>query len=76
MSYKFFQNTKCPFFPCHKIEDVSKFNCLMCFCPLYYLKDCGGNYNATNNIKDCSGCILNHIDYDYVMNKIVESSKE
>ena len=44
-NYKFFQNTKCEYFPCHKVENEKHFNCLFCFCPLYMLKDkCGGNF--------------------------------
>ena len=59
--YKFFQNSECEFFPCHKL-DKDKFNCLFCYCPLYLLKeDCGGNYiYLDNGIKDCSNCILPH----------------
>lgn len=34
-SYRFFQNRACEFFPCHAVEDVEKFNCLFCYCPLY-----------------------------------------
>ncbi len=34
MSYKFFENKDCEFYPCHK---VSEQNCLFCFCQLYNL---------------------------------------
>ncbi|MCL1901744.1 MAG: cysteine-rich small domain-containing protein, partial [Firmicutes bacterium] len=34
MSYNFFQNKECQYFPCHKVDNIEKFNCLMCFCPL------------------------------------------
>ena len=48
-NYKFFQNTKCEYYPCHKLENEADFNCLFCFCPLYMLKDkCGGNFTYTN----------------------------
>jgi len=76
MSYKFFQNKECPYFPCHKIGDVAKFNCLMCFCPLYYLKDCGGNFKITNNVKDCSDCTICHTDYDLIIKKIKEQNEK
>ena len=42
--YKFFQNKKCEYFPCHKGIPEEDFNCLFCYCPLYTLgKSCGGN---------------------------------
>ena len=61
-NYKFVQNKKCEFFPCHKIDDPAKFNCLFCYCPLYALRDrCGGNFSYTDGgIKDCSNCIIPH----------------
>lgn len=71
--YKFFQNSQCEFFPCHKVKDSENFNCLFCYCPLYMLKDqCGGNFKYTNGIKDCSDCTLPHAPggYDYIMNKM------
>ena len=54
-NYKFVQNKKCEFFPCHKVEE-EKFNCLFCYCPLYMLgADCGGNFTyLENGIKYCS----------------------
>ncbi len=71
MRYKFFQNTECEFFPCHKTD---KINCLFCFCPLYHL-DCGGDFTLTEKgIKDCSNCLLPHSDlgYDYIVDKLKE----
>lgn len=71
--YKFFQNNKCEFFPCHKTSDLDNFNCLFCFCPLYALKDkCGGNYKYIEDIKDCSNCLLPHNKdgYGFIMSKI------
>lgn len=59
--YKFNQNSKCEFFPCHSGVPNEAFNCLFCYCPLYLLKDeCGGNYKITNGVKDCSDCIKPH----------------
>ncbi len=74
--YKFFQNEKCEYFPCHKCENRAEFNCLFCYCPLYALGDkCGGNFTYTENgIKDCSSCLVPHKrgNYDYIMEKMGE----
>ena len=77
-NYKFFQNKKCEFFPCHKVANEDEFNCLFCFCPLYMLKDkCGGNFKYSNGIKDCSACIIPHSKngYEFIMNKMEEVIK-
>ena len=82
MSYRFFNNNKCEYFPCHKTNDPENFNCLFCYCPLYALKDkCGGNFRYTEKgIKDCTNCTLPHKRdiYDYIIGKfqdIVEITK-
>ena len=76
MSYQFFQNKKCEWFPCHNINNIDKFNCMFCFCPLYE-KDCDGNYRILDNgIKDCSHCLIPHTNYKYVIDKIIEYNKE
>lgn len=78
MSYKFFQNKSCEYFPCHKGVDEENFNCLFCFCPLYNL-DCGGNYkitkinNKTKVVKDCLYCLFPHKKENY--EKILEKLK-
>lgn len=74
--YKFTQNKKCEFFPCHKVKNEEDFNCLFCFCPLYALgKNCGGNYIYTkDNIKDCSNCTFPHHKDNY--NKVLEKTVE
>ena len=66
-NYKFFQNKKCEFFPCHKIAKEKDFNCLFCFCPLYSLGDkCGGEIEyLADGTKDCSSCTLPHIKKNY-----------
>lgn len=72
-NFKFTQNRKCEYFPCHKVKNESEFNCLFCFCPLYMLKDkCGGNFKYTNKVKDCSNCMKPHSKsaYEFVMNKM------
>lgn len=69
--FKFIQNTKCEYFPCHKTNNTGTFNCLFCYCPLYGLKNrCGGNFHyLENGIKDCSDCMIPHSSkgYEHVM---------
>ena len=73
-NYKFFQNTICEFFPCHKCENTENFSCLFCYCPLYALgENCGGNCAfLENGIKDCSGCLKPHRaeNYDKIMEQM------
>ena len=74
-NYKFFQNNKCEFFPCHKTNEAESFNCLFCYCPLYMLQgDCGGNLIKNSGIKDCTNCMLPHSKGGY--EKIMEKMKE
>ena len=74
MSYKFFSNKECEYYPCHKIAEGEEFNCLFCFCPLYSMGEkCGGNFTILgNNIKDCSNCTFPHRkdNYDKVIEKL------
>ncbi len=67
MSYKFFQNKTCEYFPCHEGGDAEGFNCLFCYCPLYALgENCGGNFSYTREgIKDCSRCLYPHALQSY-----------
>ena len=69
MSYNFFQNKECEYFPCHKNIKTENFNCLFCYCPLYFIK-CPGKFNKINNIKDCSNCTIPHVKSNY--NKILK----
>jgi Zn-finger protein len=74
-SHRFVSNTACEYFPCHRTDHPERFNCLFCFCPLYFLEDCGGRFTllASGN-KDCSACKLPHAPegYDYVLVKLRE----
>lgn len=74
--FKFFQNKRCEFFPCHKEVEKDSFNCLFCYCPLYLLGNrCGGNFKILDNgIKDCSECIKPHClsNYDAIIKKITD----
>ena len=82
-SHKFFSNKECKYFPCHKMPDNNNsndFNCLFCFCPLYFLGDkCGGNfkYKKVNGIKNCADCHLPHTPeyYDVIIAKLKEARK-
>ncbi len=74
-SYRFFSNTDCKFYPCHK--NIKNMNCLFCFCPLYTLQNCPGNpeYITTINgtiIKDCSNCTFPHQaeNYDIIIEEL------
>ena len=63
--YRFFQNRDCEFFPCHKVADEEKFNCLFCYCPLYLDENCMGSPayiidGKGQRIKDCSSCLVVH----------------
>lgn len=59
-----YQESNCKYFPCHDMEDLSRFNCRFCYCPLYrYGDECGGNFiYLDNGIKDCSHCVLPHTE--------------
>jgi len=74
--YKFFQNRECEYFPCHQIDDDTKFNCLFCYCPLYALGNrCGGAFCYTKSgIKNCTYCIRPHLpeNYDVIVGKFKE----
>ena len=72
MSYKYFENKECEYFPCHKGANSDNFNCLFCYCPLYALgEECGGNITyLENGVKDCSNCTFPHNKDNY--NKIME----
>ena len=78
MSSRFFQNTACEFFPCHKDVAEKDFNCLFCYCPLYTLgKSCGGNCEYTaEEIKSCENCSFPHNreNYDQVIARFPEIS--
>lgn len=46
---------------CMKCHNVETINCIYCYCPLYTLENCGGNFILlSGDIKDCSNCIKPH----------------
>jgi Zn-finger protein len=77
-NYKFYQHTKCEYFPCHGVKNVDEFNCLFCYCPLYFIKECGGNNTWIKGIKVCTYCTIPHLEtgYDIIVNKIKARNKE
>ncbi|MDD6915195.1 MAG: cysteine-rich small domain-containing protein [Eubacteriales bacterium] len=72
MSFKYFENRDCEFYPCHNLSEI---NCLFCFCPLYSKEDCGGEpeyilkecgaNRKTVKIRDCSSCVFPHKKENY-----------
>ncbi|MCM1268774.1 MAG: cysteine-rich small domain-containing protein [Bacteroidales bacterium] len=70
-SSRFFENTSCQYFPCHK--GLADFNCLFCYCPLYGRENCPGNPSylekGGKKIKDCTNCTFPHQPehYDAIM---------
>lgn len=78
--YTFFQNRNCKYFPCHKTDNIDDFNCMFCYCPLYFLKECGGNYKITKSgVKDCTECTIPHYHREIIIEKIkneIENRKE
>lgn len=74
-SHRFFSNTGCKYFPCHDVSRPEQFNCLFCYCPLYFLPDCGGRFTLLGNgLKDCSACTLPHMPkgYDHIVRRLKE----
>ncbi len=72
-SYRFFSNRECKYFPCHEGADPETFNCLFCFCPLYFLDHCGGQPRRTKDgVKDCTYCTVPHSPggYEHVMDRL------
>lgn len=70
-SSRFFANKECEFYPCHNCEE--DINCLFCYCPLYSLKHCPGQYEIIKRgdveIKSCMNCSFPHKaeNYDIIM---------
>ena len=66
-SCRYFKNDSCEFFPCHPLD--GDFNCLFCYCPLYFLDECPGNFymkeDGEKRIKVCTDCVFPHIPENY-----------
>ncbi len=74
-SSAFFENSDCPYYPCHK--GIEHINCLFCYCPLYHLAACPGkpDYVEKNGrlLKRCTDCTFPHKKENY--EKIIEILK-
>lgn len=78
-SASYFCNRECEYFPCHKVAEHTDFNCLFCYCPLYFMEDCGGNPCYTKEgVKDCSQCMVPHKaeNYGYIVRKLAEKAEK
>ena len=66
-SYRYFENRACAYYPCHK--GTENINCLFCYCPLYHLEECPGNYRYIEikgkRIKECTDCTFAHQPENY-----------
>ena len=81
-SHKFFNNSACKYFPCHKFEAeddltvAGEFNCMFCFCPLYAAGDkCGGKFEYDEReTKSCLDCEIPHKPdgYGIIISKLKE----
>ena len=74
-SEKFFCNRECKYFPCHGGIEEAEFNCLFCYCPLYFMGDeCGGDFVIKNGVKSCINCARPHEagSFDEINSKLKE----
>ena len=78
--YSFFSHKDCEAFPCHEIEDRENFNCLFCYCPLYFLgSDCGGKFSYTpSGVKNCTSCSIPHVreNYGYIIGRFRDIARK
>ena len=81
-SSRFFKNTECSYFPCHKNADRENSNCLFCYCPLYSKIPCPGNPTYIKKedgriIKRCTDCTFPHKseNYDKIMSLLKKPSE-
>jgi len=79
-NYSFINHAKCEAFPCHGSVGEAEFNCLFCYCPLYFLdENCVGSFTYTDKgVKDCSNCIYPHKkeNYSRVVEKLTEAIQD
>ncbi|WP_051204550.1 ATP-binding cassette domain-containing protein [Butyrivibrio sp. VCD2006] len=70
----YFLNKQCEYYPCHDLDEES-FSCMFCYCPLYDMEDCGGEYTYTEKgAKNCKNCTFPHKKENYgaVIKKLKE----
>lgn len=78
-SYKYFKNTSCKYFPCHKGMKTDDFNCLFCYCPMNSYEDCLGKpeyivAKSGKRVKSCMNCTFPHEPEHY--EKIIQFLSE
>ena len=65
--HSFFTNRDCKYYPCHK--GLEQINCLFCYCPLYWMKDCPGSPRFISKPqgykKVCTDCTYPHRPENY-----------
>ena len=70
----YYLNRECEYFPCHELSE-DKFSCLFCYCPLYDMEDCGGEFVMTDKgVKNCRNCTFVHDRDNYP--KVIKKLKE
>jgi Zn-finger protein len=73
-AYAFFNHKECEAFPCHETDSPENFNCLFCYCPLYFCGDqCGGNFiRLAGGVKSCEACLIPHKkeNYGYIVEQL------
>ena len=70
----YFLNSECEYFPCHDMPK-ERFSCMFCYCPLYDMENCGGNYSYTDKgAKNCKDCTFPHDKDNY--SKVIRKLKE
>ena len=78
--YSFIAHRECEYFPCHKGVPEEDFNCLFCYCPLYFTGDeCGGRFTYTKKgIKNCIDCPIPHRreNYGYIIERLTEAMEK
>ncbi|MBA4373660.1 MAG: hypothetical protein C0402_12475 [Thermodesulfovibrio sp.] len=76
-----YSNYKCKYFPCHT-SNSKRFNCIFCYCPMYYLPACLGkpSFIQSNGIpfKDCSACDVPHRpeNYDRIIGYLIQMKRD
>ena len=78
-SSQYFENRECEYYPCHTREDG--LNCLFCYCPLYSMPTCPGEYSYIvangKRIKSCENCTYPHKRENYAaIIRILENNVE
>lgn len=81
-SSRFFKNTECKYYPCHKDNSgtdkvTEEINCLFCYCPLYHMDPCPGDNRYIEKdgkkIKVCTNCSFPHKPENY--DRVIEILK-